>query len=116
MYEIESFDELDNFIIENENNAVLLYFGAVWCGPCKQLKKKLCDEETIQKMPLIKVCYIDTDKNEDISETYKIKSLPTQIFVKLCKSKVKTISKLEGYDYTKLLLDYESYVSKYQLK
>jgi thioredoxin-like negative regulator of GroEL len=110
MYEIESFEELDKFIIDNNNNAILLYFGATWCGPCVQLKQKLCEEDTIKEMPLIKVCYIDIDKNEDIAELYKISSLPTQIFVKLCKSKVKKISKLEGYDYTKLVLNYNSYI------
>jgi len=30
-------------LLKNEkyNNIILLYFGAMWCGPCKQLKKKI---------------------------------------------------------------------------
>lgn len=112
MHEIESFDDLDNFIIDNNDKIILLYFGATWCGPCKTLKQKLADDETTNRMPLLQVCYIDTDNNEDISSKYKIKSLPTQIFVKLCNTKVKVISKIEGYDYTKLLLEYDLYDEK----
>jgi hypothetical protein len=41
---------------------------------------------------------------------YKIKSLPTQIFVKLDNLRVKVVSKIEGYDYTKLLLEYDDYI------
>jgi thiol-disulfide isomerase/thioredoxin len=111
MHEIESFEDLDNFIINNNDKIILLYFGATWCGPCKTLKKKLAEEETITRMPLLQVCYIDTDKNEDISSKYKIKSLPTQIFIKLSDDKVKIVSKIEGYDYTKLLLDYDQYIN-----
>ena len=113
MYEIGSFEDLDNFIINNNDKVILLYFGATWCGPCKSLKLKLLENETIERMPLLQVCYIDTDNNDDISSKYKIKSLPTQIFVKLTNNKVKTVSKIEGYDYTKLLLDYDSYINNF---
>lgn len=113
MYEIESFDDLDNFIINNNDKVILLYFGAIWCGPCKSLKVKLSENETIERMPLLQVCYIDTDNNDDISSKYKIKSLPTQIFVKLTNNKVKTVSKIEGYDYTKLLLEYDNYINNF---
>jgi len=110
MHEVLSIDELDNFIIDNKNNIILLYFGASWCGPCKLLKEKLANKESIERMSLLKVVYIDIDNAEEISSMYKIKSLPTQIFVKLCNLKVKVVSKIEGYDYTKLLLEYDNYV------
>lgn len=110
MYNIESFDDLDNFIIENNDKIILLYFGATWCGPCKLLKQKLSEEESQCEMPLLKVCYIDVDNNEDISSTYKITTLPTQIFIELSNNRVKIVSKIEGYDYTKLLLEYQSCV------
>ena len=111
MHEVTSFDDLDNFIINNNNQIILLYFGAIWCGPCKLLKIKLSEKETIDRMPLLQVCYIDIDENEDISSKYKIKSLPTQIFIRLSNNKVKIVSKIEGYDYTKLLLEYDQYIT-----
>lgn len=116
MYNVESFDDLDNFIIENNDKVILLYFGATWCGPCKQLKERLCDEESIQQLPLLKICYIDVDQNEEITSHYQIKSLPTQIFVRLSKKKVKVVSKIEGYDYTKLILEYETFVNNFHKK
>jgi len=109
MYNIESFEDLDNFIINNNTDIILLYFGALWCGPCKSLKAKLENKETYEEMPKLKVCYIDTDENDEISSLYKIKSLPTQIFIKLYDTKVKIFSRIEGYDYTKLLLEYNRY-------
>lgn len=112
MHNINNIEELDNFIIDNKSNVILLYFGASWCGPCNKLKEKLCDEECLKDMSLLKVCYIDTDENEELSTMYKIKSLPTQIFIKLDDDKVKIISKIEGYDYTKLLLEYNNYINK----
>lgn len=115
MYEVLTLEDLDNFIITNTNKEtiILLYFGASWCGPCKLLKEKLADEDTIKRMPLLKVVYIDTDNADDISCMYKIKSLPTQIFINLDNLKVKVFSKIEGYDYTKLLLEYDKYVETY---
>ena len=68
---IKSFDDLDNFIIDN-NKVILLYFGATWCGPCKQLKKKLSESDTINEMPLLSYCYIDVDDNEDCLLLLKI--------------------------------------------
>ena len=112
MHNINNIEELDNFIIDNKSNVILLYFGATWCGPCKKLKEKLCEKECLEKMSLMKVCYIDTDENEELSTMYKIKSLPTQIFIKLDNDKVKIVSKIEGYDYTKLLLDYDNCISE----
>lgn len=109
MYNIVSIDNLDDFIINNSENIILLYFGAPWCGPCKLLKEKLENEETYKRMPYLKVCYINVDDHEEISSLYKVTSLPTQVFIKLYDTKVKIFSRIEGYDYTKLLIEYDKY-------
>lgn len=113
MKEIFGVDELDEYIIDNveKKKVVLLYFGATWCGPCKQLKKKLAEPETKKDMPKLAVCYIDVDdtSNSTLVNKYDIKSLPTQIFIKLDKNKVVQVSKIEGFDYMKLKTNYEHY-------
>ena len=113
MKEFSGTDQLDQFIIDNYTNekAVLLYFGAKWCGPCKLLKNKLDDPNTSNTMSKLAVAYIDVEdeKNSSLVNGYKIESLPTQIFIKLVKNKVVEKSRIEGYDFTKLELNYYEY-------
>lgn len=113
MKEIFGVDQLDEFIVENtENgNVIVLYFGATWCGPCKQLKKRLGEAETANLMPKLVVGYLDVDDetNSKLVKKYKVTSLPTQVFVKLDDNKVVPVSRIEGYDFTKLELEYRAY-------
>ena len=115
MKTISGIDKLDEFILDNYNNAViLLYFGAEWCGPCKQLKKRLDEPDTMQIMPNLVVGYLDVDDEENSSriKKYKISSLPTQIYIKLNETKVVETHRIEGYDFMKLKLDYDDYLTK----
>jgi thioredoxin 1 len=115
MKEIFGVNELDEFIIENTNNkqnVILLYFGASWCGPCKMLKKRLSESETKKMMPNLVVGYLDVDDetNSSLVQNYKIQSLPTQVFIKLNNKKVVPVGRIEGYDFTKLKLEYDAYL------
>ncbi len=113
MQEIQGFKELDKFIIDNTNdkNVLILYFGAPWCGPCKQLKARLAEPETQKIMPNLVVGHIDVDdeKNDKLVKSYNISSLPTQLFIKLDENNVVIVSSILGYDFTKLKLEYDRY-------
>lgn len=68
---MESFND-----IINSEQLTLVDFFATWCGPCKmmhpvlvQLKDELADS--------IRIIKIDVDKNESLSMTYRIQSVPT---------------------------------------
>ena len=115
MKEIAGVEQLDEFIIENIQlgSVIVLYFGATWCGPCKQLKKKLGESDTNKIMPKLAVGYLDVDgeSNRVLIDRYKVESLPTQVFVKLDKNKVVPVSRIEGYDFTKLKLEYDAYLA-----
>ena len=105
--------ELDQFIVESvtNNKTMLLYFGATWCGPCKQLKERLDNKETSSMMPQLVVSYLDIDDtyNKELCKRYKVNVLPTQIFVKLDNDMVKEVGRIEGYDFTKLKMEYDKY-------
>lgn len=73
---MEKFNE-----IINGQELTLVDFFATWCAPCKmmhpileQLKEKLGDN--------IRVLKIDVDKNPQLSENYRIMSIPTMMLFK----------------------------------
>ena len=111
MIDIAGIDKLDEFIIQGteEKKTIMLYFGAEWCGPCKQLKKRLADNESKSLMPKLVVGHLDVDEelNTKLVKRYKVSSLPTQILIKLDENKVVELARIEGYDFTKQKLEYE---------
>lgn len=115
MKEICGVEQLDDFILENiENNSVIcIYFGTTWCEPCKQLKHKLNDINTVKIMPKLVVGYLDIENNlnNDLVTKYKIEILPTLVFIKLNNTNVIPVSRIEGYDFTKLKYEYDAYLN-----
>ena len=111
MIEIIGKEQLEEFIWENsvEKKIIVIYFGAEWCGPCQKLKEKLSYSEAKEVMPDLVVAYLDMDQseNEAISETYTVKSLPTQIFVSLKGTQIVEQKRIRGYDWTNFLLCYK---------
>jgi len=51
------------------------YFGAAWCGPCKQVKpiiKSLDNQDSIE--------YIDVDSETSIAALYRVAAIPTIVY------------------------------------
>lgn len=61
---------------ENE----LLLISAVWCGPCKKIHPII--EEIEKEYPDLRVWFLDAEDDEDFVEKYKVRSIPTLIFLK----------------------------------
>ncbi|MCR4827886.1 MAG: thioredoxin [Bacteroidales bacterium] len=72
----------DNFeeILKSEL-PVLMDVGATWCGPCKALAPIVDElsEEYDGKMLFAKV---DVDEASDIAARYRIRNVPTVLFIK----------------------------------
>lgn len=52
---------------------VMVDFNAIWCGPCKKLRPVL---EEMEKQGKFKLISVDVDENPNISEHFKIESIP----------------------------------------
>ncbi len=62
--------------IINSNQLTLVDFYATWCGPCRtmhpvleQLKEQLGEH--------IRIIKLDVDKNQNLSMSYRVQSVPT---------------------------------------
>ena len=63
------------------NIPVLVDFWASWCMPCRMIAptiEKLADENQGK----VKVCKLNTDKNQYTAAQYGIQSIPTLVFFK----------------------------------
>tara|TARA_B110000971_G_C20000826_1_gene496738 strand:+ start:327 stop:668 length:342 start_codon:yes stop_codon:yes gene_type:complete len=113
MININGIDELEKFIINNQNMIIMLYFGTNWCQSCKKLKTRLESEDTKIEMPNLSYCYIDIDSevNNEITKIYNIKLLPTIIFIKLDNDLlINILGRIDGYDWIKIVMTYNEIV------
>ena len=110
MITINGIEELEDFIWESYENkrVTVIYFGAVWCGPCEKLKERLNSDEAKEEMTNLSVCYVDIDEedNEEINIKYEVKSLPTQIFISLQGDQIVEDKRIIGYDWINFLTTY----------
>jgi len=73
----------DCFKVLDNQNLILFYFTASWCGPCKQVSPVIEElSEKLKEKVLFYKIQIDDDSNEEICEKCQIKSVPTFILFK----------------------------------
>jgi thioredoxin 1 len=78
MFETLTDNSFNQFLQNNEN--VIAYFSATWCGPCKMQEPVL--EQIANSFPNIRIGQIDVDRNPALSMAYGIKGTPTLLFFK----------------------------------
>ena len=73
-------ENFQSTIIENENISVV-YFWAVWCGPCRMTGPVMND---LAKTEIGNTTYgkVNVDENEELAVRYGIRSIPTILIMK----------------------------------
>lgn len=53
---------------------MVLYFTAVWCGPCKMFKPIV---QQVQAELGVSINIVDVDQNPELTQRYSVSSVPT---------------------------------------
>lgn len=93
-------DAFENVL--KQNHLVAVDFFATWCGPCKMFAP------TFEKLSKdfngkLKFLKIDIDKNNEIADSYNVKSVPTFILFKDGKEIERKVGVLAPKEYVELI-------------
>lgn len=72
-------DSYHNEVMETEK-VVVIDFWATWCGPCKMMAPVV--EEVAKDYPDVKFCKVNVDEEPELSNAFKIVSIPTIVVIK----------------------------------
>jgi len=78
---VEVNSQIFNEVVTQKNEAILLDFYGSWCGPCKVLGPFI-DELAGDFKDRAFVGKVNIDGNPEIANMFKIKSVPTLLFIK----------------------------------
>ncbi|MBP5189510.1 MAG: thioredoxin [Bacteroidales bacterium] len=67
--------------IKSSNLPVLLDIGATWCGPCKALAP-IVEEIANEYEGKALVCKVDADESPAITSEFRVRGVPTVVFLK----------------------------------
>jgi len=83
--------------VSQSDKPVLIDFWATWCGPCRALSPVL-DEIAAENGERFKIAKVDIDQNPGLASNFRVRSIPTLLFVKdgkLVDQQIGAISKKE---------------------
>ena len=79
---MKNISDADAFLskIKTSKKLFVVDFYADWCGPCKRLSPVL--ERMSEEHTSVVFCKVDVDEKKKLSERYKIRCMPTVLFIK----------------------------------
>ena len=66
--------------IYQENERILIKFGAPWCGPCKAMEPVM--KEVKEARPDVKVLEFNADEEEEMVQLFKVRNVPVLYWIK----------------------------------
>ena len=85
---------------------VLVDFYAEWCGPCQRMKPALLD--VAERLgDEVKIILVDIDKEQKLSERFRIQSVPTLMIFKNGKQLWRQSGAISTNALIKLLKEYQ---------
>lgn len=97
-------DTIETFLEENKDKTVLIDFWASWCAPCKQLLPVV--EKLAEENQDVVIAKVQVDVEEQISNQYKVRRVPTFIALKNGEAQDPLVAKT----YTKAVI--QEYIEK----
>jgi thioredoxin 1 len=83
--------------ILNENNVVVVKFGATWCTPCRVMEPTI-ENAAKQFEGKAKIMSIDVEEEPDLATKYKIRNVPTILYFKNGEIKDKSVGAMNESD------------------
>ncbi|HET6881070.1 MAG TPA: thioredoxin family protein [Pirellulales bacterium] len=78
-YQANSQPEPTREEVDQMEGAVLLEFGAAWCGHCQTLQPELA--EALAKQPEVRHVKIEDGKGKPLGRSFRVKLWPTLVFM-----------------------------------
>jgi thioredoxin 1 len=75
-------DEFKRILSEAGDKLVAVDFTAAWCGPCKMIGPVFNELSKLQSFSNVVFVKIDVDEAPDVATTYKVRSMPTFVFIR----------------------------------
>lgn len=97
VHQVESEEDYDQQLTDAGSKLVVVDFFATWCGPCKKISPAFADLHTV--FPDVVYLKVDVDIASEVSDRYKIKAMPTFLFL----HNGKELDRQTGADLTKLI-------------
>jgi thioredoxin 1 len=67
--------------IESTDQLVVVDFWAQWCGPCLMISP-IINELSVELEGKVVIGKVDVDTNSDVPLEYKVRNIPTILFIK----------------------------------